>query len=112
MENRTSTRSGLHSKIGRRKMLQAMAGATALGTGVRLAGNDSGRAGGPAPERSRESLSLAHRIPDAHWKADERFALLLEVSRTYRSAVDEVVLVEGSRVSGPRWRRSSAATRF
>ena len=94
MENRTSTNCGLHSKIGRRKMLQAMAGATALGTGVRLAGSDGGRAGGPAAERSRTSLSLAHRIPDAHWKTDERFALLLAESRKYRSVVDELALCD------------------
>ena len=77
MENLTRTNCGLHSKIGRRKMLQAMAGATALGTGVRLEGSDSGGGSDPAAERSRTSLSLAHRIPDAHWKTDERFALLL-----------------------------------
>jgi hypothetical protein len=86
----------LRSKIDRRVMLQAMAGATALGAGVRVMIAARGWAGGSAPERARGSLSLAHRIPEEHWRADERFALLLKVLTTYRSAVDEVVLDEGS----------------
>ena len=86
----------LHSKIDRRLMLQAMAGATALGAGVRITSAARSGAAGSPPERARGSLSLAHRIPEEHWRADERFALLLKVLNTYRRAVDEVVLDEGS----------------
>jgi len=85
-----STQGGWRSKMNRRSMLQAMTGATALGAGVQLAGSVGDKAAGSPQERG--SLSLAHRIPEAHWVADERFALLLKLLRTYRRAVDEVVL--------------------
>lgn len=87
---------GLNSKFDRRAMLRAMAGATALGAGVWTTGAARGGAAGSPATRARGSLSLAHRIPEAHWRADERFSLLLRVLNTYRSAVDEVVLDEGS----------------
>lgn len=96
MDNRSSMRRVLHSKIDRRVMLQAMAGATALSAGVQLTGAARSGAAGATPERARGSLSLAHRIPEEHWRADQRFALLLRVLNTYRSAVDEAVLDEGS----------------
>ena len=96
MDNHSNMHRGLHSKIGRRVMLQAMGGATALGAGVQLKSAARNGAAGAPPARARGSLSLAHRIPEEHWRADERFALLLKVLTTYRSAVDEVVLDEGS----------------
>jgi hypothetical protein len=46
-------RSLLHSKIDRRMMLQAMAGATAVGAGVELAGSGRDRAAGSPPEGAR-----------------------------------------------------------
>jgi len=75
-------------------MLRAIAAIPALAPGFRLAGAD--RPAGSRPERARGTLSLAHRIPGAHWRADERFALLLKVLNTYRDAVDELALGDGS----------------
>jgi hypothetical protein len=39
-------------------------------------------------------LSLAHRIPDGHWKTDEQFARLLELAKKYCSVVDELALCD------------------
>jgi hypothetical protein len=75
-------------------MLKAMAGGTALGAAVRLASVE-GR-GASSATRARGRLSLAHRIPEEHWRADERFALLFKFLKSYPQAVDEVVLDEGS----------------
>ena len=92
MELRLRARGPWHARIGRRKMLQAMVGAPALDAGLRLAGSTGGNMAGLPPELPPVSLSLAHRIPEAHWRADERFALLLKFLSTYRSAVDEIAL--------------------
>ena len=86
----------LHFEIDRRMMLQAMAGAPAMGAGVQLAGRGGDKAAGSPRERARGALSLAHRIPGAHWRTDERFALLLEALNAHRSAVDEIALGDGS----------------
>ena len=83
-----------HSAIDRRMMLQAIAGVSAMGSGVQPAG--VGRLDGAPSGRAWGALSLAHRIPEAHWRADERFALLLRVLSTYRRAVDEIALGDGS----------------
>jgi hypothetical protein len=83
-----------HSGIDRRTILRAIAAIPAITPGVRLLGADG--PAGSRPRRARGSLSLAHRVPEAHWQADERFALLLKFLTTHRAAVEEVVLGEGS----------------
>lgn len=83
-----------HSAIDRRMMLRAIASVSAMGSGVHPAG--VGRLDGAPSGRAWGALSLAHRIPEAHWRADERFALLLRVLSTYRRAVDEIALGDGS----------------
>ena len=57
MDIRANRRRQLLSRIDRRMMLQAMAGATALGAGVQLAGGGRDRAAGSSPERARGELS-------------------------------------------------------
>jgi hypothetical protein len=96
MEKGSNIRRGLPRKIDRRAMLQAMAGSTVLGAEVQLAGSGGDRAAGAASQQGRASLSLAHRIPGAHWREDERFAVLLKALNAHRRAVDEIALGDGS----------------
>lgn len=95
MQHPTNDRCGLNSKVDRRTVLQVVAGAIALGAGVRGTARSDENGISSLSERPRGSLSLAHRIPVEHWKTDEQFARLLEFSRKYRSVVDELALVDG-----------------
>jgi hypothetical protein len=78
--------------MNRRKMLQALAGVQLAGHVGEKAANAPPKAANPTHKIEHKALSLAHRIPQEHWMADDRFALLEKFLGAYRGVVDEIAL--------------------